>query len=414
MSESRSADLNRLRGLLPLRHLGEAEFDGLTRHIDVEQRKTSEHLFRCGPDDDWLFYLLDGTVRVNDALGESFELSAGTLEALHPLSPHPKARASAMATTNVRFVRLPASIFAAQKKAGARGGIQVHEAAAGEDQIDNELLFAVYQALRDETLVLPTLPDVALRIRAAAADPNKGIEDMAGIILTDPALASYCIRVANSAGYAGGAQISNVAAAVMRMGVNSTRDFIMAHVIRNLFKSKDPRCTTLMRSAWSHSANIASLSFVLARRMTRLNAEQALLTGLLHDIGIMALVSQLDAFPQLFKNEATLRTVLHDLRYEVSAMVLRAWRLPEEMVKACCAAEQWLRPAETPYGVTEILQLAHWHEPEAHLLWGEPLPDDDAPVLRSLPLEAFTESGRLQVVREAAEELNKLRALLGA
>jgi len=64
--------------------------------------------------------------------------------------------------------------------------------------------------------------------------------------------------------------------------------------------------------------------------------------------------------------------------------------------------------------VTEILQLAHWHEPEAHLLWGEPLPDDDAPVLRFLPLEAFTESGRLQVVREAAEELNKLRALLGA
>jgi len=35
-------------------------------------------------------------------------------------------------------------------------------------------------------------------------------------------------------------------------------------------------------------------------------------------------------------------------------------------------------------------------------------------VLRFLPLEAFTESGRLQVVREAAEELNKLRALLGA
>jgi len=414
MSETRSAEITRLRGLLPLRHLGDAEFDGLTRHIDVEQRAANENLFRCGPDDDWLFYLLDGTAAISDAQGDAFEISAGTLEALHPLTPHPKARTAAIAKTSLRFVRLPASIFASQKRVGTRGGIQVHEAAAGEDQVDNELLFAVYQALRDETLVLPTLPDVALRIRAAAADPNKGVDDIAGIILTDPALASYCIRVANSAGYAGGAQISNVAAAVMRMGVNSTRDFIMAHVVRNLFKSKDPRCTTLMRAAWSHSANIASLSFVLARRLTRLNAEQALLTGLLHDIGIMALVSQLDAFPQLFKSEATMRTVLHDLRYEVSAMVLRAWRLPEEMVKACCAAEQWLRPAETPYRMTEILQLAHWHEPEAHLPWGEPLPDDDAPVLRSLPLEAFTESGRLQVVREAAEELNKLRALLGA
>jgi HD-like signal output (HDOD) protein len=95
-------------------------------------------------------------------------------------------------------------------------------------------------------------------------------------------------------------------------------------------------------------------------------------------------------------------------------MVLRAWRLPEEMVRASCAAEQWFRPAESPYGMTEILQLAHWHDPEHHVPWAEPLPDDDAPVLRALPLDAFTASGRLLVVREAGNELEKLRAILHA
>ncbi len=412
ISERRLSDLTRLRGLMPLRHLGDAEFDNLTRHADIETRDPERELFRCGPDDDWLFYLLEGDLRVLDAQSESFQISAGTLEALHPLSPHPKARVQATAVSAVRFVRFPASLLQSQRK--PKGGIQVKEAAVGEDELDNELLFAVYQALRDETLVLPTLPDVALRIRTAASDPSKGAEDVANIILTDPALASYCIRVANSAGYGGSTPISDVRSAVMRMGINPTRDFIMAHVVRNLFKTKDPRCTTLMRAAWSHSANIASLCFVLARRLTKVNAEQALLTGLLHDIGVMALVSQLDAFPGLFRSEVTLNTVLHDLRYEVSAMVLRAWRLPEEMVRASCAAEQWFRPAESPYGMTEILQLAHWHDPEHHVPWAEPLPDDDAPVLRALPLDAFTASGRLLVVREAGNELEKLRAILHA
>ena len=97
ISDRRPSDLSRLRGLLPLRHLGDAEFDNLTRHADIETREPERELFRCGPDDDWLFYLLEGELRVHDAQGESFEISAGTLEALHPLSPHPKARVQASA-----------------------------------------------------------------------------------------------------------------------------------------------------------------------------------------------------------------------------------------------------------------------------------------------------------------------------
>ena len=85
ISERRLSDLTRLRGLLPLRHLSDAEFDNLTRHADIETRDPDRELFRCGPDDDWLFYLLEGDLRVLDAQSESFQISAGTLEALHPL-----------------------------------------------------------------------------------------------------------------------------------------------------------------------------------------------------------------------------------------------------------------------------------------------------------------------------------------
>lgn len=415
MTEERANDMSRLRGLLPLRHLVEAEFDALTRHLDVETLGYDQALFQLGADGDWLFYLLEGTVKIRDALGGSFEIQAGTLEALHPLSPHPKARVSGTALTPLRFVRVPSNLLSSQKRSveGA-GGIQVSEAESGDDALDSELLFAVYQALKDDTLVIPTLPEVALSIRSAAADPKRGADDIACIILTDPALASYTLRIANSAAYNGLEPVGDVKSAVMRIGIEATRDFILAHVVRHLFKSTGVRSNVLMRSAWSHSANTAALCYVLARRLTHVNPEQALLAGLLHDVGILALVSQIDAFPRLLQNETTLRMVLHDLRYQVSAMVLRAWRLPEQMVKASCAAEQWSRPIEQPYGLTEILQLAHWHEPDNNLAWAEPLPLGDAPVLAALPADAFTESGRLLVIREAGEELEKLRSLLSA
>ena len=407
-------DLARLRTLLPLRHLSDAEFQALASHVEVERRAPGQRLFHLGDDDGWLFYLLDGTVTVSDGGGDDFTVTAGTIEALHPLSTHPKARVSAHASSDLRYVRVPATLTRAQPRAVARPGIQVEEISEEADDVDNQLLFSIYHALREDRLVLPTLPDVALKIRAAAADPAKGVGEIAQIISVDPALASYCIRIANSAAYAGGEPLSNLRDAVTRVGIDATRDFVMAHAMRSLFDSRDPRCTNLMKAAWSHSANIAALSYVIARRLSRLNPEQALLAGLVHDIGVMVLISQLVDFPALFESQATLATALRELKHQVTAMVLRAWNLPEAMVKAAFAAEHWSREPGAQYQLADVLLLAHWHHQEPEQPWSEPVPAGGIALLARLPPEALTYSGRLQVIQEADEELARMRSLLGA
>lgn len=407
-------DLARLRTLLPLRHLSDTEFQAIASHVEVEVRAPGQALFRLGEDDGWLFYLLDGRALVSDGGGDDFTVTAGTIEALHPLSTHPKARVSAQADSVLRFVRLPASLTRGQPRVTGRQGIQVEEISDEAEDVDNQLLFSIYHALREDRLALPSLPDVALKIRAAAADPLKGVNEIAQIITVDPALAGYCIRVANSAAYAGGEPVSNVRDAVNRMGIDATRDFVLAHAVRNLFASSDPRCTTLMKAAWNHSAHIAALSYVLARRLSRLNPEQALLAGLLHDIGVMVLISQLVNFPSLFDSPATLATALRELKHQVTAMVLRAWSLPESLVKAAFAAEHWSREPGKDYELADLLLLAHWHQHESAQPWAEAVPVGSIAMLAKLPAESLTESGRLQVVQEAAGELERMRALLGA
>lgn len=405
-------DLARLRKLLPLRHLSDAEFGALAAHVEVETRAPDQGLFRCPEDDGWLFYLLDGELVVTDGSSDEFTVKAGSIEALHPLSPHPKARISARASTPMRFVRLPAHLLGSQQR-NSTSGIQVEEILEEDDGIDHKVLFAIFHGLQEGKLELPTLPDIALKIRAAVADPRKGANEVSQLITLDPALASYCVRVANSAAYSSREPVADVREAVLRMGLNATRDFVLAYSVRNLFKSNDPRCVALMKGAWTHCASIGSACHVIARRISRLNPEQALLAGLLHDIGVMVLISHLAAYPHVFDNMPTLATVLKDLKHQVTAMVLRAWKLPEEVVGAAFAAEEWTREAPEQFKLADVLLLAHWHQQAPHVLWADPIPDFNIALLAKLPPDALTENGRLQVVQEAAGELAKMRALLG-
>lgn len=408
-------DLARLRKLLPLRHLSESEFAEIAAHVQVEACAPGQRLFRSPEDDGWLFYLLTGEVVVTDVADDEFSIRAGSIEALHPLTPHARARVSARAATHLRYVRLPAGLLGQDSRL-ARTGIQVEEITESDDGIDHKLLFAVYHALQEGRLELPMLPDIALKIRTAVADPLKGAHEVAQIITVDPALASYCIRVANSAAYGSREPVADVREAVMRMGLVATRDFVLAHSVRNLFSSRDPRCMALMKGAWTHSANIASISHVIARRLCRLNPEQALLAGLLHDIGVMVLISHLAEFPGAFDAGPTLTTALRELKHQVTAMVLRAWKLPEEVVAASFAAEEWTRePPDdvTQFKLADVVLLAHWHQQAPAPLWADPVPAEGIPVLAKLPPESLGENGRLQVVQEAAGDLARMRALLG-
>ena len=405
-------DLVRLRKLLPLRHLSDAEFGALAAHVEVEARAPGQSLFRCPEDDGWLFYLLDGELVVTDGTNDEFTVRAGSIEALHPLSPHPKARVGAHASTALRFVRLPAHLLGSQQRKST-SGIQVEEILEEDDGIDHKLLFAIFHGLQEGKLELPTLPDIALKIRTAVADPRKGANEIAQLITIDPALASYCIRIANSAAYGSREPVADVREAVMRMGIDATRDFVLAYSVRNLFKSHDPRAMALMKGAWTHCASIGSACHVIARRVSKLNPEQALLAGLLHDIGVMVLISHLAAWPHVFDQTPTLTAVLKDLKQQVTAMVLRAWKLPEEVVGAAFSAEEWTREAPEQFKLADVLLLAHWHQPAPHVLWADAIPGSHIPLLAKLPPDALTENGRLQVVQEAAGELAKMRALLG-
>lgn len=246
-----------------------------------------------------------------------------------------------------------------------REGIIIDEFEDDDESLDNRVLFGVYHALIENDLVLPSLPDMVIRIRQVANDENVAVEDIARIIQADANTAAYCINVANNAAFGGTVNVNNVLDAVVRMGITPTRDLVVAYTLRSLFAGTDVQSKKLMREAWKHSCRIAALSYVIARDVGRLNPERALLAGLLHDIGVTVLINKVQAYPSLLNDIVEFSRLCHELSTQIGAMVLRDWKSPDVFVNAALEAEHFTKPAGNRLDLADVVMLAHVHDRKA-------------------------------------------------
>ena len=164
----------------------------------------------------------------------------------------------------------------------------------------------VSQAVRGE-LTFPTSVNSALQLQLALAEPDCHIDHAIKLVLAEPLLAARTVALANSAVYSRGdaAPVTSVRAAVMRMGYRNLYALVAAMVVRQ-FGSKiiDPVLRQKATQLWEHTAHVAALAHVLARRVTHVDADTALFAGIVHEVGGFYLLSRADEFPGLLDDDA--------------------------------------------------------------------------------------------------------------
>ncbi|WP_127477177.1 HDOD domain-containing protein [Sulfurivermis fontis] len=186
--------------------------------------------------------------------------------------------------------------------------------------------------LEHNRLVLPTLPEVALKVREVVDDPDSSIADLVRIIVSDPALSARLIQVANSPLMRAGRKIESVDAAVSRLGMRIVRDLATSMVMQQMFQATSDVTDQRLRQLWEHSTEVAAICHALAGQFTKLNPEQALLAGLVHDIGAMPILTKAEDFPELLQDEKALDWVIRELHPRVGGAILRSWNFPPELV----------------------------------------------------------------------------------
>jgi HD-like signal output (HDOD) protein len=191
------------------------------------------------------------------------------------------------------------------------------------------------QDLRDERLELPAFPEAVLRIQQALQAAETDTADIVRILSSEPALAARLLRIANSAEFRrADTEITDLRKAISRMGFNMVRTVAVAFAMRQLRRKESygAEAQAELEKIWKSSLQVAAICFVLAKHFTRLSADQALLTGLLHVLGRLYIVMRAQDMEDV--SDEDIRSVASSWHGAIGKAILESWGLPESLQHA--------------------------------------------------------------------------------
>ncbi len=209
---------------------------------------------------------------------------------------------------------------------------------------ENALLTILVEKINNDTLVLPTLPAIALKIRRVAEDPDTNLNRMADVIALDSSLSVRMIKIANSAYLGRAVKVESIQQAVTRVGLTQIRNITTALAMEQLYVSKNEVIKKYLDQIWKRNINVMSNAMALfqmyvARTKDRnLNIDVMTLSALLHNIGVLPILTEAERHAEAFANTAFLNQAIQKLSGRIGGAITREWGLGEDFT---LVAESW-------------------------------------------------------------------------
>lgn len=228
-----------------------------------------------------------------------------------------------------------------------------------EDAINEEEFYAeLVKDLQSGKLTLPTLPEVAMEVRNIVNNPNASAADMANIIITDTALSAKLIKVANSPLFRGQKEIDSVQMAVARLGVNMIRNLVTSLMMKQLFNARSPVLIKKMRALWEYNTQIAAISHVLGTACPSVKSDEAMLAGLIHNIGALPILMRADQRPELLENVNALDNMVEKLSSPIGKKILETWHFPQSLIDVAAEYGDLTRNKKPEADMVDVVQVA--------------------------------------------------------
>lgn len=224
-----------------------------------------------------------------------------------------------------------------------------------EEVFVNELV----QDLESGHLQLPTLPEVALRVRDVVDDENANASQIADIIAQDAALSARLLQVVNSPLYRGRQEIDRLSMVIARLGNKLVRNLVTSQVMKQMFQATNDMVDQRLRSVWEHSVQVAAISRALASRAPGIEPDQAMLAGLLHDVGTLPILYRAEERDELLDTPGLLDHLIETLHTRIGGDILKHWKFPEALVAVAAEHEDLTREHAGPADLIDVVQVAN-------------------------------------------------------
>lgn len=211
--------------------------------------------------------------------------------------------------------------------------------------VSDQMLNALLKAIEGDEIALPTLPEVALRVRDEAESPDVSIAKLASVIGTDAALTARILKVANSPLLRSGWVIYDLQSAIARLGVVYTSTLAIGLAMEQMFRSKSKAVDEKLREIWRQSLLTAGLCHLICRKRSDLKADQAILAGLVHMLGVLPILTYADAQDLDFSPDDLehVITLAHPI---IGQRILAKWNFPSQLTDVPCGYADLTRKVE--------------------------------------------------------------------
>jgi putative nucleotidyltransferase with HDIG domain len=245
-------------------------------------------------------------------------------------------------------------------------------------------------------ITFTTFADATIKVRMALNNPRLTANELAATIVAEPLLPVKLLRLANSAAInPGGNRINDIKTAVVRVGYTTIRSLAINLALSQLthMKALEPFADEA-RAILHHSADVAALAYVIARRMTRINCDEALFAGLVHDIGRFYLLSRVTKYPELNEEHAEVAGLVDAWHAAAGHAILDSLSVPDAILDAVNRHEDDVAHVP-PRDLADVLNIANRisHSPNP-LNKGSPIPGDLIPFYAPAVFDVVNTSGR--------------------
>ncbi|MBE7928094.1 HDOD domain-containing protein [Pseudomonas saudiphocaensis] len=199
----------------------------------------------------------------------------------------------------------------------------------------------------EETIAIPPLAQTAQKIIKLRVNPDATVDDITGVVETDPALAAQVVSWAASPYYAAPGRIRSVEDAIVRvLGFDLVINLALGLALgksMNLPKDHPQHATPYWQQAIYTAAVIEGLNRAIPRT-ERPEAGISYLAGLLHNFGYLVLAHVFPPHFSLICRHLEVNPHLHHslieqhllgiTREQIGAWLMRYWGMPEELSTA--------------------------------------------------------------------------------
>lgn len=407
--ESSLPDVTTLRRLRPLSQFSDSQLQSLANQLSVMTANKNDCLIKAGCTDEYSLFILKGVITQTARDGKHSETRFNGDEKLNPVAQLRPSLYDVHALGPVSYLKIDMNLlteFAHLTLTGSED-ISVHHLDHDEDE--NPLTLHLLQDLMADKIQLPSLPEVAQRIQQAFQDENVDADQIANILMIDPAITGKLIKIANSPLYQGLAATTTLQSAIVRMGMNTTYKQVMAYAANELFRSHSDEVSKRMKTLWPHSRKVAAISRVLAKNTRLFDPDEAMLAGLMHDLGVIVIIEYMHLHDELTFEQERIEQTIQSMRPQITGMLMQKWNFSKEMIKVAEECEHWFRNPKDEADLCDLVLIAQYHS----LMGTDAL--QSMPPINTIPAMTKLKMGpaeSIQLIKESNREISEIESLL--